>query len=302
MASLQIQMHVMKGLLLLLMSVWLCGTVVFAQTRASVNTQVSASDDDAEENLSDGSLDITSSDLELCVEDNIWPFPDDNQLVGIRFANVQVPRGAIIDSAVIQFTVDETNTSAATVQIYAEAGNNAQKFYSLPGNISARTRTSSSTTWFVPSWGSGGAAGPDQATPNLKNQVQEVVNRSGWATGNSMVFIFEGTGTRNAHAYDGNAGAAPVLKLFWIAVAQIEETDVVSASVYPNPSKGTFIVEMNGKADNIEIINALGAVVYTRRCSADTERFTLQDTPAGIYFVRVISGNTIHTERIIITQ
>ncbi len=72
-------------------------------------SQVSTSTDDAEEDLSDGSMDITSSHLEMCLEDNIWPLPDDNQLVGIRFASVQVPQGAIIDSAVIRFTVDETN-------------------------------------------------------------------------------------------------------------------------------------------------------------------------------------------------
>ena len=53
-------------------------------------------------------------------------------------------------------------------------------------------------------------AGPDQQTPNIAAVVQEIVNRSGWSNGNSLVIIIYGTGERTAESYDGNPAAAPL--------------------------------------------------------------------------------------------
>jgi hypothetical protein len=39
------------------------------------------------------------------------------------------------------------------------------------------------------------------------------VDRPGWVSGNAMAFIIEGSGTRVAHAYDGNAALSPVLDI-----------------------------------------------------------------------------------------
>jgi len=37
------------------------------------------------------------------------------------------------------------------------------------------------------------------------------VNRSGWVSGNSLVLIITGTGTRTAESYNGDAAGAPLL-------------------------------------------------------------------------------------------
>ncbi|MEI2302410.1 hypothetical protein MKZ91_30660, partial [Ensifer sp. MJa1] len=66
-------------------------------------TRVAASADDAEER-STGSMSLSSSDLELTVDDGV------GQAVGIRFIGVDIPKGAIITNAYIQFTVDEVST------------------------------------------------------------------------------------------------------------------------------------------------------------------------------------------------
>ncbi len=50
-------------------------------------------------------------------------------------------------------------------------------------------------------------------TPELKTIVQEIVNRSDWSAGNSMVFIINGTGKRVAESYDGVSSAAPLLRV-----------------------------------------------------------------------------------------
>jgi hypothetical protein len=47
--------------------------------------------------------------------------------------------------------------------------------------------------------------------PNLAAIVQEVVNRSGWSSGNAMTIIITGTGHRTAYAYEGASSRAATL-------------------------------------------------------------------------------------------
>jgi hypothetical protein len=67
--------------------------------------QITAGADDAEELLLSGEVDLTSSDLEI-TEDG-----DDNQLVGLRFTDIELPQGLPILGAYIQFTTDEDDKS-----------------------------------------------------------------------------------------------------------------------------------------------------------------------------------------------
>jgi hypothetical protein len=41
--------------------------------------------------------------------------------------------------------------------------------------------------------------------------IQEIVNRSGWASGNSLVLIVTGTGKRTAESYNGDQAGAALL-------------------------------------------------------------------------------------------
>ncbi|MCK4988269.1 MAG: hypothetical protein KAS40_22190, partial [Desulfobacterales bacterium] len=52
-------------------------------------------------------------------------------------------------------------------------------------------------------------------TPDLSSIVQEIVNRSGWDSGNAMAFIIAGSGKRVTKSYDGNRHAAPLLHVEW---------------------------------------------------------------------------------------
>ena len=46
---------------------------------------------------------------------------------------------------------------------------------------------------------------------DIKSIIQEIVNRAGWQSGNSLAIIISGTGERVAEAYDGSA--APQLHI-----------------------------------------------------------------------------------------
>ncbi len=183
-----------------------------------LNVRVSSSSDDAEEQGSNGSspgsMDLTSSDLEL-VNDGA----DGDQWVGMRFNNITVPAGSYIANAYIQFTVDETGGANGSITLHAEATDNSTSFGSTSFDISSRLRTNDSIVWSnIPAWNTVGAATPDQQTPNLASIVQEIISRPGWSTGNSLNIIAHGTGERIAESYDGVAGSAPELVIQYIPV------------------------------------------------------------------------------------
>ena len=76
-------------------------TATFGVAPSNVTVRVNQGSDDAEQNVSTGAMDLASTDLELI-------YDTANQLVGMRFQNVQVPPGATIQSAYIEFETDET--------------------------------------------------------------------------------------------------------------------------------------------------------------------------------------------------
>jgi len=168
-----------------------------------LNARVAASADDAEESAS-GSVNLTSSDLELVFDSSI-------QKVGIRLAGLAIPPGASITAASIQFTAKEVQSEVTSLTIQAQAIDNAPGFTSAASSISSRIRTAASVAWSPVAWSIVGQAGANQKTPDLSSVIQQVVSRPGWASGNAMVFIITGTGHRTPYSFDGSATLAPLL-------------------------------------------------------------------------------------------
>ncbi len=178
------------GRILLLLSILFSltsvpGSAVRAETR-SVQFRVSQSSDDAEERVSTGAIDLTSTDLEL-IRDGT-----NDQVVGIRFQNVTVPAGATILNAYIEFETDETaNLDPISLTLRGQAADNPGTFTSTAYNISSRTRTTASVAWSPATWST---LNQDHPTPDISSIVQEIVNRGGWSSGNAMAFIVQGSG------------------------------------------------------------------------------------------------------------
>jgi hypothetical protein len=177
--------------------------VAGAPGRTWVDVRIAQSTDDVEENLA-GTMYFNSSDLELGND------PDFNgdQSVGLRFQNVNIPQGATITAAYLEFETDETSSSLAIVNIVAEANDNASAFTSTNYNLTGRPATLASVTWNIPVWDT---INQKHQSPDLSTVVQEVVDRAGWRASNSLVFMIAGTGTRTAESYNGEPAAAPLL-------------------------------------------------------------------------------------------
>jgi uncharacterized protein YjiK len=166
--------------------------------------RISASSDDAEER-GDLNTKLTSSDLEMTFEKGAA------QIIGLRFHPLNVPAGARIDHAWIQFEVDEATSVQTDLRIEAEDSPDAPPFLDVDANISLRPTTGSFVDWQVPAWPVTGAAGAEQRTPDLASVVDSVVNGGGWQSGNALVLLITGTGERVAESFDGDMAGAPLL-------------------------------------------------------------------------------------------
>jgi hypothetical protein len=153
----------------------------------------------AEEFLTPSSSDATlypagwtysdSSDLELGYDPSHGP-----QAIGLRFADVQIPAGATIVSAVLRFTSWSSNTGTGNVSL-GIAGQSSTSSVAFPqrdpeGAPTAGVTTPSSTTAEVPwqitqAW----AGSTVYETPDLTSIVQEIIGLGGWTSGTSDIVL-----------------------------------------------------------------------------------------------------------------
>lgn len=167
-----------------------------------LDVPIGSSSDDAEDPI--GLKVRLASDLDMVDVDV-------KQTVGLRYTGIPVPAGATIVSASVQFRSKDVTTGPVSLTIRGQASDDPGTFTTAIGNISSRPRTAASVAWVPSAWPTSGAAGPDQRTPDLSSVIQEIVSRPGWSSGNALVLIITGTGTRTAKSFDNGAG--PVLHL-----------------------------------------------------------------------------------------
>lgn len=172
-----------------------------------VDVAVAGSSDDAEQ-TSSGSMKLSSLDLELLDYDAGGP----HEAVGLRFSGVDVANGSQIANAYVQFTANSASSEVASLTIRGEASDDAPAFSSAVNDISSRAATSATVVWSPGDW-TGSASGAAEATANIAPIIQEIVNRPGWVSGNSLVLMFTGSGDREAKSFDAGAAFAPVLHI-----------------------------------------------------------------------------------------
>lgn len=183
-------------------------TIPTSSSCNQVVARVASDTDDAEESRAGStSGDVTpTGTLQLSQTGS----PLKNQMVGVRFQKVLVPKNATITSARLEFEVDSTDSSPASLTIKGQAADNASTFSTATNNISLRATTTASVAW---SSVSDPATNQKLVSPDIKTIVQELVNRSGWASGNAMAFVISGSGRRNVESFDQEPGAAPLLRI-----------------------------------------------------------------------------------------
>lgn len=140
-----------------------------------------------------------------------------SRTTGLRFQTVNVPQGATITRATLNFVPASSDDRTVSFNVTAEASDNASDFSGA--DFSNRPATNS-TPWTPAPWRT---ANPPTYTENgadVTTQVQAVVNQSGWCGNNAMAFFLTptpsnigGDGSRTAVSQDGNDSFKPVLSI-----------------------------------------------------------------------------------------
>ncbi|MFD1552508.1 hypothetical protein DNU06_14480 [Putridiphycobacter roseus] len=219
-----------KKLLVLFLPIALCFSGKVIAQNQTINATILSSSDDAEEEILGGAMDLSSSDIEFTNDGGT------EQIVGLRYDNLNIPNGSTIISAYIQFTTDEITTGNQVDVVMAfEDVANASAITSGNGDLSGRTYfgTSNAVLWTsIQDWATVGANGPAQQSPDLAAMLQIIVNKAGWSAGNAVLLgmvdpavmnvpgYTGNTAKRTAESYDGSGG--PVLHITYIPSADYQ--------------------------------------------------------------------------------
>jgi len=80
----------------------------------------------------------------------------------------------------------------------------------------------------------------------------------------------------------------------------INEAQKNSFTVFPNPSNGTITIANETNIDEIKIENIIGQTIYTTK--PNQKNVSLQLDEAGLFFVKVTSGNKTTSQKLVITE
>lgn len=138
-----------------------------------------------------------------------------NDYIGLRFANVNIPKNATISDAYLEFTAYQNGTSSgASMTIQGVNEDHPNDFNPYVRYMQRNKSKTSAVTWSnIESW----YKDRDYKTPSIAAIVQTTVNRSGWQNGNKMMFIMSNftRASRGAYTVSGKpSGAARLVVEF----------------------------------------------------------------------------------------
>ncbi len=239
----------------------------------------------------------------------------------IRFRNVNIPKGAIIESAILNLFAHEDEADEAKVTIFAEATDNSPAFVETE-LITDRTWTSTSQAWDITEpW----TMWEPYASPDFKNVIQEVISRSGWTSGNALTIFLRGEdqgaslldNARDFESFeniedpeDGGDGLHHAERIPMLVIKYTDgltsifeaETKVNNLSLYPNVSSdGYFRVVMDKPGNtSLYIYSTAGKLVKNLKTSPIETNLNLSQLPKGVYVVKAIQKNSVYTNKIVI--
>jgi len=134
---------------------------------------------------------------------------------GVRFTNVNIPKGAVIISAYLKIhSYNSDLTGSVYGKIQAEATDDADGF--LGRYLAGLAKTSASVNWdHTTDW----SANTWYTSPNIAGVVQEVIDRSGWSENNSLAIFYSAREASGGYRYfssydrDGIGSYAPKLEI-----------------------------------------------------------------------------------------
>lgn len=215
--------------------------------------KVQTGTDDSEEDVNGGGIDLNSSDLEMPYENTGQGSP---QVVGLRFTDIPIPKGAIVDRAYIELTCDETKGGSEFVSllIEGELNTNPAEFTTATNDITSRSRTVANAVWAPAEWTE--VAQKDQSS-DITAIIQEIIDLESWVSGSAIALIISddpdnpSEGLRCAETYGDKAGA-PTLHVEYRG----------KYAMQPTPSDGSLYDDTMAVLSWLAGLNAVSHDVY----------------------------------------
>ncbi len=273
------------------------------QVSGSFVTQISSSNDDASECLEGIGINMVisnSSDIELNYDAWNCGIPvnhSGHNLVGLRFQNVTIPQGATITNATIVFQVDESRGGDATIEIFAEDVDNSPEFSEVNNNLTDRNLTSVNVTYTFSdvSGRNWSVVNDNPYFPNISLVIQEVIDRPGWNSGNSLSILVTSQNLSNygriLEAYDGEPANAPILRINYLY-----ESEVFVSITDPITSSPTTV--STGDNLTIKFNYSIGGVNQTSGVSVENVTIggsytTINSVPGSLSYTNIIVPITV---------
>ncbi|MEO0896496.1 MAG: T9SS type A sorting domain-containing protein [Bacteroidota bacterium] len=296
--------------------------IQFTDTIEDNGEKLAVSSDDAEQE-NDEIDSLTDDDIDAGWEGE----PDDLNILtaGLIFRNLQLPKNAVIDSAFIYVVSHEAKTpqDVAELTIKVEDSDSALT-YTETALITDRSTITDSVVWTVAeTWG----LWTEHRTPDLKTLVQAMVNRPGWKVGNAINFLVLGkdqgpSAVENAREWesfeniadpeDGGDGQnhperVPRLRVYFNSATSIGQVDVIlgGLKVYPNPANHTALnIELSeAKPATVKLFSLNGQQVMVETANqTKMMQLSTENLPSGTYFLQVIQGDKVYTEKVILNN
>jgi len=206
----------------------------------TVSKRVSAGRDDAEQ-AKGNKTSLSGGELDVPQDNGKWQF------TGMRFTNLAIPKGAVIESAHMTMQSYSRKTGWVSLTILGENHGNPGQYSDWWGPAQ-RTPIDSGITWSNPPELN---ANETFRTPDIKTIVQKIVNRSDWASGNAMAFMIKGTaggGRRGFQSFERSSTRAPVLHVTFSGGSSS------GGGVTPTPSEPT---ETTAREEMLAVIDNL---------------------------------------------
>jgi hypothetical protein len=309
-----LQFFIAIGLLISSLTVNAQYTVRIIKTGVEAGVDVSYDDGEYENDAIDKLFD---DDLDMG-----WEGEDLNIMTTfLRFQNVVIPQGAIIDSAFLLIYAHEDEADTARVTIFAEAANNSAVFTDTE-LITDRLWVNDSVKWTISeSW----TMWHPYKSVNIGSLIQGVANQPGWVSGNALTIFLRGEDqgaslldhARDFESFeniedpaDGGDGLhhperIPELVIYGSFTGMKDKnTKNNSVSIFPNPSNnGIFNVTISfSSASQIMVSDLAGSMVYEGSTTQTNSQLDLSHLSNGVYFVQIVSNERTFSQKIVINK
>ena len=269
--------------------------VAFLQPPLAIIPQVKADESDTwqvSHNSDDAYRKLTPDAYDLNLASEIagyWKFGQEEYGSGLRFTGISIPKGSTIISANITFTAQITNADGTPRTRISGYDADNPSVFSTSADFDARyaVNTDAVVDWDIGAW----VMDSEYTSPDIKTVIQELIDRSGWSSGNAMVLFWEDfedrsthvdNSRRHAYSHDSDPTKAPILSIHW-TIPTLE-----------TPSK-LFGAGFNGSNPVVHLYwntNHTGITLFEVQNSTDKVSWTYlgSNTTAEYHDLQVVNG------------